>query len=129
MPTLAELIGAESYVPAYINGVSALPVLMGQQMERPNEIYFESNGEGGQDFGDMGVSVRKGKWKAIADNSLLDALELYDLDQDPGETRNLASEYPEVVRELRNIIIGTRTDSEHWPVDRQIWQTFTQNQQ
>jgi arylsulfatase A len=125
MPTLAELVGAQSKVPGYINGISAVPVLMGRQMERPNEIYFESNGEGGQKPGDMGVAVRKGKWKAIANDSLMDELELYDLDQDPGETTNLASEYPDIVRDLKNIIIQTRTDSKDWPVDRAIWQAFT----
>jgi arylsulfatase A len=127
MPTLAELAGAESKVPAYINGISAVPVLMGKQMERPNEIYFESNGEGGQKYGDMGVAVRKGRWKAIANISLLDDLELYDMDQDPGETQNLASEYPEKVRELKNIIIESRTNSRDWPLDVEIWEAFIAN--
>ena len=129
MPTVAELAGAESIVPDYIDGISAVPVLMGQVMERPNEIYYENNGETGQVqvFGDMGVSVRKGRWKAITNVSLLDDLELYDLDQDPRETKNLAYEYPEKVRELKKIIIESRTNSKDWPLDNEIWEAFIAN--
>ena len=129
MPTVAELAGAESNVPDDIDGVSAVPVFFGKEMERPNEIYFENNGETGREqaFGDMGVSVRKGRWKAITNVSLQDDLELYDMDNDPEETQNLASEYPEKVRELKNIIIASRTHSEDWPVDDVIWEAFIAN--
>ncbi len=124
MPTAAELAGAESLVPDDIDGVSAVPVFLGEEMVRPNEIYFESFGGRGRQDGDMGVSVRKGKWKAIANSSLLDEFELYNLEQDPGETQNLAPEYPEKVRELKNIIIASRTHSEEWPLDEAIWEAF-----
>jgi arylsulfatase A-like enzyme len=129
LPTVAELAGAQSLVPDHIDGVSAVPVLMGEIMERPNEIYYENNGETGQVqvFGDMGVSVRKGKWKAITNVSLLDDLELYDLEQDPKETKNLALQYPEKVRELKKIIIETRLNSIDWPISAEVWQTFIEN--
>ncbi len=126
MPTAAVLAGAESLVPDDIDGVSAVPVFLGEEMVRPNEIYFENNGETGQEqvFGDMGVAVRSGRWKAISNASLLDDMELYDMDKDPGETQNLASQYPEKVRELKNLVIASRTHSKHWPVDEEIWEAF-----
>jgi len=42
------------------------------------------------------VALRSGRWKYIASRRP----ELYDLRSDPGETRNLAAERPETVREL-----------------------------
>ena len=42
-----------------------------------------------------GWAVRKGRWKLLADKG---GLELYDLEADSSETRNLASEEPAVVR-------------------------------
>ena len=123
MPTAAELAGAG--FPDDIDGVSAVPVFFGKQMERPNAVYFEAfSGADRKGGGDMGVAVRKGKWKAIANVSLLDGLELYDMEQDPGETHNLASEYPEKVRMLKNIIIESRTHNKHWPLDDKIWEAF-----
>lgn len=122
MPTVAELSGAE--VPGDIDGVSAVPVFFGKQMERPNAVYFEAFRARGRKDGDMGVAVRKGKWKAISNTSLLHDLELYDLERDPGETQNLASVYPEIVRELKNTIIKSRTQSKHWPMDDKIWEAF-----
>ena len=46
---------------------------------------------------DKGWAVRKGRWKLLANN---DGLELYDLDEDLSETRNLAPDEPAVVRGL-----------------------------
>ncbi len=71
--------------------------------------------------------MRKGKWKAITNVSLLDDLELYDLEQDPKETKNLALQYPEKVRELKKIIIETRLNSIDWPISAEVWQTFIEN--
>ena len=39
-------------------------------------------------------------------------IELYDLSVDPGETLNLASEYPKIVDELTAIMKSARTESD-----------------
>ena len=46
---------------------------------------------------DDGWAVRKGRWKLLTNKA---GLELYDLEADLGETRNLVAERPERVREL-----------------------------
>ncbi len=124
MPTAAELSGAESKVPEGIDGVSAVPVFMGEEMERPNALYWESTDGRHRADGDLGIAVRKGKWKAITNFSLRDDLELYNLEEDPGETQNLASQYPEKIREFKELIKNTRTPSEHWPLDKELWNDF-----
>jgi len=95
-----------------------------EEMEQPNLTYFEAYDARGRQDGDMGVSVRKGKSKAIANSSLLDELALYDMDQYPGETNNLASAYPDKIQEFRNNIRDSRTHSEEWPLDKEVWEAF-----
>ena len=46
---------------------------------------------------DDGWAIRKGRWKLLADKN---GMELYDLTEDLGETRNLVRDRPERVREL-----------------------------
>ncbi len=46
---------------------------------------------------DQGWAIRKGRWKLLANNG---GLELYDLEADLSETRNLVSEEPTVARDL-----------------------------
>lgn len=46
---------------------------------------------------DDGWAIRKGRWKLFTDKN---GMELYDLEADLGETRNLVTEQPERVREL-----------------------------
>ncbi len=129
MPTVAEMTGAK--VPDNIDGVSAVPVLFGKEMERPNALYWETTDNARQrrdrQVGDLSVAIRKGDWKAIANVSLKDGLELYNLKQDPGETQNLADNYPEKIEKFRDLIIESRTPSENWPVDQEIWDDFISN--
>lgn len=46
---------------------------------------------------DTGWAIRKGRWKLLADKG---GIELYDLEADIGETRNLASNQPTIVQTL-----------------------------
>ena len=60
--------------------------------------------------------MRKGDWKLIrffADNDDgSDRFELYNLKDDVGESKNLAADKPELVRELNELITGFLRDTE-----------------
>jgi arylsulfatase A-like enzyme len=45
-------------------------------------------------------AIRKGNWKLVKVALLPGKTELFDLAKDPGETTNVAEQYPDVVRDL-----------------------------
>ena len=45
--------------------------------------------------------MRVGDWKLVWQATLPSRIELFNLMQDPGETTNLAAEYPEIVTDLQ----------------------------
>ncbi|MBX3178675.1 MAG: hypothetical protein KF886_15050 [Candidatus Hydrogenedentes bacterium] len=61
---------------------------------------------------------REGGWKAlrldIRKNGKLET-ELYNLAEDPGETRNRAAEHPDIVARLEGLMREARTPSEPFP--------------
>jgi arylsulfatase A-like enzyme len=71
------------------DGKNVLPVMEGNA-KSPHEILFWSH-EGQS-------AVRRGRWKLVRDRK--NNRSFYDLDADVGETKDLASENPEIVREL-----------------------------
>jgi arylsulfatase len=72
-----------------LEGLSLLPVLQGQQRKGHSEIFWEHEGN---------RAVRQGKWKLVS--RYPDGWELYDLETDRTEMRNLAEEQPAKVKEL-----------------------------
>jgi arylsulfatase A len=111
LPTLAEITGAE--IPAATDGISILPALLGKKKQAEHDyLFWEFHEQGGK------MAVRKGKWKAImlnVDKNAENSIELYDLSQDTGETRDIASSNPEIVSNLRNIMKQAHTPSEVFP--------------
>ena len=86
----AKVSGAEGPV---LDGVDLLPYLRGERNESPHEtLYWRMKPK---------AALRHGDWKlvrpAVAKSA---AWELYDLQRDLGERRNLAAEQPEVVADL-----------------------------
>jgi arylsulfatase A-like enzyme len=76
--------------------------------EEHDYLYWEFHQSNGR------VAVRKGDWKAVRYFVVLDPdspLELYNLEEDPYETTNVATEYPELVAELDHLIRTSRTES------------------
>lgn len=108
LPTFAALAGAE--IPSGIDGVSMLPVLQGKRKPNHKYLYWEFY-EGG-----FVQAVRAGKWKAVR-RGLTGRIELYDLQNDVRETRDLSAKYPEIVAQMAEIMKREHTDSEHWTTD------------
>ena len=70
-------------------------------------LYWEFHEEGGRQ------AVRKGPWKLIRQNiKTSPTLELFNVDDDLGETRDLSVQYPEKFQELKSIMDKARTPSE-----------------
>ncbi len=116
MPTIAELTGTEP--PPGIDGISFAPTLLGHpERQRKHEfLYWEFPGYGGQQ------AVRMGRWKAVRQNMLRKnnpdplKIELYDLQTDIGESHDVASEHPDLVRKLAEIMKREHTPSPVFPM-------------
>jgi len=113
MPTLAEISGVA--LSDTLDGISFLPTLTGEGQQLDHDyLYWEFHEKGGR------IAVRKGNWKAVTYNVQKDparGIELYDLSVDPGETDDVASEFPDVVEELTGIMKGARTESDVFQFD------------
>jgi arylsulfatase A-like enzyme len=57
-----------------------------------------------------------GQWKAVRLPAFTGELELYDLTQDVGETRNVADEHPDVVAKALAAMQQAHTPSPRWQV-------------
>jgi arylsulfatase A len=98
-PTFVE--AAEAKTTQSLDGVSILPLFADPTVELPSRPFCwhypleKPHFLGGVSAG----AIRDQNWKLI---ELFDTgeLELYDLDQDPSETRNLAAEHPERAQQL-----------------------------
>ncbi len=106
LPTLAELAGVKA--PAGVDGVSVLPTLLGRKQPPHEYLYWEFH-EGG-----FQQAVRQGRWKLVRQLPRLET-ELYDLEADSGERRDLAQQRPEMVSKLQTLLRTARTESPVWP--------------
>ena len=97
MPTFAELAGVSA--PA-CDGISFVPSLKGAKQPQHDYLYWEFPGNTGL------LAVRIGQWKGLVQN-VLDgncAMQLFNLETDPGETTDVAADYPETVARMWEII-------------------------
>ncbi len=115
MPTFAELINQPQS--SQMDGVSILPTLTskGKQQEHPF-LYWEFHEEGGRQ------AVRMENWKGVRQNVIKDPnspIELYDLNQDPGETKNVAAEHKDVVERIKTIMQREHVENNDFPLLKQ----------
>ena len=122
LPTVAKLIGAE--LPALkIDGKDAWKVIAGEQSEPVQEAYFFYYGRNNLE------AMRMGKWKLQFPHKYRNSkvspandgqagtyvfqdvgLELYDLESDPGESKDLAAAHPEVVEKMQALADKKRAE-------------------
>ncbi len=107
LPTLADLARAKT--PAGLDGMSMRRALRGERQPSHPFLYWEFHERGFQQ------AMRMGRWKAVRLKTGA-ALELYDLEADPGEQRDVAAAHPDVVGKMEMSLKTARTESARWPV-------------
>jgi len=108
MPTFMDIAGLDT--PKETDGLSFKNTLLGERQQDHDFLYWEFPSYQGQQ------AVRMGKWKAIRKNIFKGNLEieLYNLDTDIKEQHNLAKEFPDIVKQLAQIM-----KQEHVPAENE----------
>ncbi|MBI0397178.1 arylsulfatase [Cyclobacterium marinum] len=115
LPTFSALVDEELEEP--IDGISFLPTLLGEGGQPTHShLYWEFHEKGGKQ------AVRKGKWKGIKREVFKgnETILLYNLEEDPGETTDLAQDHPDVVKEIKLLMEKSRVEDPEWPFDAKI---------
>lgn len=120
MATVAAINGIDLPKDAAEDSFNLLPALLGKG-DGPTRSYLLQQASGGSST----LSIRRGKWKyldhtgsggnryeknpglmafMLPDTAPGAPAQLYNLEADPGETRNLYFEFPEIVKELKGLL-------------------------
>ncbi len=109
LATFADIVKAA--VPKDTDGISFLPTLLGKTTEQKQHeyLYWAFYELGGRQ------AIRVGDWKFIKlnvrDKSIPVVEELYNINEDPSELKNVASQFPDKVKELQ--VLMEKAHSEH----------------
>lgn len=95
-PTLLELCGVPPPRGLPLDGVSLVPLLLGQASQWPDRMLFFHAERRPDPSAIFPGAVRTQRF------NLINGEELYDLSNDPGEQRNVIAEHPELARRLRS---------------------------
>jgi len=91
-PTILDLLDHDiASHPHVLDGLSLVPLIQGKMDSRPKPIAFQSADQ---------LSLVENRFKLYSSDKGASWV-LYDLIEDPGEIRNIASERPDVLREMK----------------------------
>lgn len=88
MPTIAHFAGVESSI-VKSDGIDLSGLLRGDATIPPRTLYWRAGGE---------WAIREGAWKLVSEQQ---GLELFHLDNDLSEQKDLSHQHPELVARLR----------------------------
>lgn len=103
LPTFLEV--ASVALPAWYkpDGESVLTAFKGQKFQRTKPIFWEWRGGDNQSYTWPSLAIRDGKWKLLV-NRKTERMELYDLESDWAETKNVVADHPEIAQRLSDMI-------------------------
>lgn len=114
LPTFANLAGFELPSDRKIDGIDQTDLLLGKREKgRDDFLYVHTKGKLSGGTVESVNGIRSGKWKylkadleahgyAVVEREKVE--ELYDLEADIGESKNVAGEHPEVVQRLKKLM-------------------------
>ena len=113
LPTAAEL--AEAKIPAewHTDGLSLVSFLQGGSAPARDHFYWELH------EGTSLQAVRFGHWKAVR-NGPEKPIELYDLQNDPGEREDLSKQQPDLVARADTLMKSSRANHPDWPLLQRV---------
>lgn len=116
MATFCDVAGIDNYVERYTNprlandwfdGLSFAPTLLGEGEQKAHDFLYWEFHETNM------MALRMGDWKLVVQNG---NCRLYDLATDLHEDNNLAAQYPDVVAEMKGILLREHTNSDMFRV-------------
>ncbi|WP_339683720.1 arylsulfatase [Gimesia maris] len=110
LPTLAQVAGTTVPSGVDIDGISFLPTLLGKGKQPEHEYLYWEYTRGKI----RSRAIRQGNWKAVQ-NRMNQPIELYDLGTDIGETKNLAKQHPEKIKDLQQIMQQAHSEPRDFP--------------
>lgn len=110
-PTILDIVSNQTI--RNIDGKSLLPVIKENENWENRTIYWHSDKARPRNTGESNASaIRQGKWKLV-DFYEEGRKELYNLENDLGETNNLAEKYPVIVEGLSKKLDEWKEDSKN----------------
>ena len=115
LPTLLELTGAKMEAPSDVDGISLASTLLGKEELDREFLYREFPAYNGQQALWLGK-----KWKAIRQNIMPRKkakgnpelkIELYDLENDIAESKDVAGDHPDIVAKAASLMKSERVPS------------------
>jgi arylsulfatase A len=114
MPTLAELAGVDlkkNKIPT--EGISLVPVFKNiGNVQKHAYLYWEFHENKIPD-----QALRIGHWKGVR-HGLDSAIELYDLSKDRAESNNIASQHPDIIKRMEEVLKTAREPHEIWSLNK-----------
>lgn len=123
LPTVCDIIGIDK--PEDTDGISFLPALLNKPQKKHKVMYWEyfdynyrwKPGSTDPRSFILSQAARMGDWKGVRNN--LDKnqnapLELYNLKEDIGEKTDVAGKYPEIAKEILQVMKSEHNDSEYF---------------
>ena len=96
-PTIAEIAGLPDTVMLKpVDGLSLRPLFTTEQKERPKPLVFRHTGR---------AALIDNRYKILTLSLEKGSFEIYDLETDPRETKDLAAEKPELAARLRTALL------------------------
>lgn len=113
-PTLTTIAGGQLPEGQQLDGIDLTKLIRGEEApEREEPMIWEFGGYGGI------IAIRIGNWKAIrrdVKKGKPKDWELYDIVNDPSETKNVVDQHPETLKSLVDAYLKTRTVEPDFPL-------------